>query len=83
MRPETLSEHLQSAVTAVPDLRRAYCAGRDITSIRHGRSVRYRGTQDFDNGEMLAVLDEDGRLACLAQFDTGGGLLVPKQVFPV
>jgi tRNA pseudouridine55 synthase len=54
VRPETLAEHLQSAAAAVPDLRRAYCVEGDIAAIRHGRPVPYRGTQDFESGEMLA-----------------------------
>ncbi len=75
--PDTLPQHLQSAVTAVAELARAELNNEEVNRIRHGLPIndRFGGLQ----GE-IAATDRSGQLVALL-IPKSAGLLAPFRTF--
>jgi len=85
LTPETIDRYLLSPTTAVEGLPK-YCASEaDVALIQAGRAfgstLADGAALELPENATVAVLDDDGELLCLAEFDPEQNRLQPRRVF--
>jgi tRNA pseudouridine55 synthase len=76
---ENIDRFLLPPTTAVEGLPKFSASAEDVIQIRAGRP--FGSPIEAPNGASVAVLDSDGELLCLAEFDPQKGRLLPRRVF--
>jgi tRNA pseudouridine55 synthase len=97
LTPANLAEHLLSPVAAVGHLPRYTCTAEQLIPVRQGRALQITHREiappedppprhaDGTVAAMepfVALVDAQGKLAALAEFEAGTSRLRPRQVFP-
>lgn len=77
----SLTEHLLPATMAVADVPRYVCEPDELDDVCCGRLIRPGRDTEYPHGATIAVVTEEGNLACLARFRESDGTLAPKRVF--
>ena len=82
---ESIDRFLLPPTTAVEALPKYYASAEDVAQIRAGRpfgsSFATGAAIEAPDGAPIAVLDGDGELLCLAEFDGPRSRLLPRRVF--
>jgi tRNA pseudouridine55 synthase len=76
---ENIDRFLLPPTTAVAALPKFSASAEDVIQIRAGRP--FGSPIEAPDGASVAVLDRDGELLCLAEFDPQKGRLLPRRVF--
>lgn len=79
---ENLPSFVQPALAAVEHLARFCCPAERLTELRQGKLLPGAGRSAVTPGELTAIVDPEGRLVALAEFDGKHRAFRPRQVFP-
>jgi len=79
---ENLAARLLPPLSAVEHLPRFRCPGDRLLELRQGKPLPGSQRPVVEDGNLTVIVDPEGRLAALAEFDEKHRVFRPRQVFP-